>query len=465
MPWIKFVILWSCLVGISVAGDGKFEKSPTAMVNLPLWSCPSLELSTIDIIKNYYYPTENHTVRTKDGYMLDVFRIPYSHQCLDRKVKKVVFLMHGLYSSSDAFLLTGSSSGLPYMLADQCYDVWMGNARGNRYSQRHNNLDTSESEFWHFSWHEIGLEDLSASFEYIMFQTKQKDLNYICHGQGCTALMVLLSLRQEFNFNIHNAVFLAPMVYMSHSSLPWRHLQKVFDAVPDGEAKPTLMPNDTKQNDVAKRFCPSMTCDCNYNLIYGKSKHKHDPIITTRFLATHPSSVSVRQLKHFLQVKKSQKFQQYDYGTEKNIIMYNQSTPPEYPLEKIQPQGSLHIFYSDSDWYVSAKDITTLKEMFPKATFHHITDTQWGHGDFLHGRNSRNLVNVPILEILRRNSEEGVDKHLKQSENSEERVGNHTKKSTNSDDGVGQHIKKLNHRRRSKIRRRSKHRRSGKSKY
>lgn len=172
----------------------------------------------------------------------------------------------------------------------------------------------------------------------------------------------------------------------------------------------------------------------------------------------------MRQLKHFLQVKKSQKFQQYDYGTEKNIIMYNQSTPPEYPLEKIQPQGSLHIFYSDSDWYVSAKDITTLKEKFPKATFHHITDTQWGHGDFLHGRNSRNLVNVPILEILRRNSE-GVDKHLKQSENSEERVGNHTKKSTNSDDGVGQHIKKLNHRRRSKIRRRSKHRRSGKSKY
>ncbi|XP_017102668.2 lipase 3-like [Drosophila bipectinata] len=416
MEWIKFVILWSCLVGIHLAEYHKtIFKTPKDIVNSPLWNCPSKELTTVDIIKSYHYPIENHTVRTKDGYMLEVFRIPDSHECHERKAKKVVFLMHGMYSSSDAFLLSAKNIGLPYMLADKCYDVWMGNARGNRYSQRHPHLGINDTEYWHFSWPEIGLEDLAASFEYITFLTKQNDLNCVCHGQGCAALMVLLSLRKEYNFIVHNAVFLAPMVYMTHfkASVPWRDFFKLLEHSMDGEARPSLLPDHTVLKDVAKRMCPKMTCECNYNLIYGNANHQRDPLVITRFLATHPSSISVRQLRHLFQVKSSGKFQQYDYGVEKNIIMYNQSTPPEYNLEKVRPHGSLHIFYSDGDWWVSKKDIAILKGKLSKAMFHHIEDSKFGHGDFLHGHNDRTLINIPILEIFRRNSKDKSDKHVK----------------------------------------------------
>lgn len=48
-----------------------------------------------------------------------------------------------------------------YMLADNDFDVWLGNARGNTYSANHTILKPFGSrinrrKFWDFSWHEIG---------------------------------------------------------------------------------------------------------------------------------------------------------------------------------------------------------------------------------------------------------------------------------------------------------------------
>lgn len=49
-----------------------------------------------------------------------------------------------------------------YALADVGFDVWMGNARGNRHSRAHTSFNPDGSredrrKFWSFSWHEIGI--------------------------------------------------------------------------------------------------------------------------------------------------------------------------------------------------------------------------------------------------------------------------------------------------------------------
>lgn len=73
---------------------------------------------------------------------------------------------------------------LAYILADQGYDVWIGNARGNKYSRAHTYLDPDSGvDFWDFTWHQIGIYDIPAMIDYVLEQTGQKDMFYIGHSQ------------------------------------------------------------------------------------------------------------------------------------------------------------------------------------------------------------------------------------------------------------------------------------------
>ena len=70
-----------------------------------------------------------------------------------------------------------------YLLADKGYDVWLGNTRGSYYSRRHKTLSPDkDKEFWEFSFVEMGRYDIKASVEYVLEQTKAKNLSYMGHS-------------------------------------------------------------------------------------------------------------------------------------------------------------------------------------------------------------------------------------------------------------------------------------------
>lgn len=105
-----------------------------------------------------------------------------------------------------------------FILADDGYDVWMGNARGNKYSRNHTKLiPDKDSIFWDFSWHEIGIYDLSATIDYILKQTGTDKVYYVGHGQGATIMYVLLSSLPWYNEKVSTYVHLAPIVYMKNT--------------------------------------------------------------------------------------------------------------------------------------------------------------------------------------------------------------------------------------------------------
>ena len=76
---------------------------------------------------------------------------------------------------------------MPMMLADEGYDVWMGNNRGTEYSRGNTNgLKTSDPEFWAWSFAEMGTEDDVANIDFIKKETGHKKIYYIGYNQGNT---------------------------------------------------------------------------------------------------------------------------------------------------------------------------------------------------------------------------------------------------------------------------------------
>lgn len=104
-----------------------------------------------------------------------------------------------------------------YLLADGGYDVFLGNARGTPSSMSHKHLNPNKKKFWWFSWHEIGLYDISASIDYILNATHQKKLHYIGFSQGTSAFLVLTSMRPEYNDKIIEANLLSPVAYLENT--------------------------------------------------------------------------------------------------------------------------------------------------------------------------------------------------------------------------------------------------------
>lgn len=137
------------------------------------------------------YAYETHHVTTVDGYILELHRIPSTGG-------RPVILMHGLLDSSAAWVMSGRQNGfgmatnlfrmiflfcsgwlslcgvsvypirIAYILSNSGYDVWLGNCRGNIYSQQHKQYEANgrhwdRKRFWNFSWHEIGVCKLENS--------------------------------------------------------------------------------------------------------------------------------------------------------------------------------------------------------------------------------------------------------------------------------------------------------------
>lgn len=107
-----------------------------------------------------------------------------------------------------------------YLLAEAGYDVWLGNARGNYYSRTHVRLRPDaifNTDYWEFSWDEIGNIDLPTMIDYALEHTGQQRLHYIGHSQGTTSFFVMGSLRPDYNQKIISMHALAPVAFLANS--------------------------------------------------------------------------------------------------------------------------------------------------------------------------------------------------------------------------------------------------------
>ncbi|CAL7940643.1 unnamed protein product [Xylocopa violacea] len=359
------------------------------------------ELNTLQLIRKDGYPAEAHVVLTEDNYILTMHRIP------GKPGSPAVFLQHGVLGSSADWVLSGKGKALAYLLADDGYDVWFGNFRGNTYSRAHTTLSEDDPKFWDFSFHESGIYDLPAMITYIVRLKENMLRAYIGFSMGTTCFYVMASERPQIAGLLQSVYNLAPVVFMKHVQSPLRYLAPmatsykiIFSLLGEGE----FLPQNFIIKFLAKYLCyynflEEKICANSMFILVGFDKAQFNYTLLPTILNHTPAGTSTKTLVHYAQEIQSGYFRQYDYGEKQNMVMYNSIKPPEYNLSNIVVP--IMLFCGDNDWFSNRIDVHKLTSQLPnKPIISYVPFKKFNHIDFLWAIDAPKLVYKSLLKML-----------------------------------------------------------------
>ncbi|XP_048191350.1 lipase member J isoform X4 [Perognathus longimembris pacificus] len=346
--WCLFTLIYSILILGSAQGVFQNRKS----VN------PEANMNISQIISYWGYPDEEYNVVTEDGYILDLYRIPYGKLKSNNSAQRlVVYLQHGLLTSASTWISNLPNNSLGFILADAGYDVWMGNSRGNTWSRKHVYLETNSSAFWAFSFDEMAKYDLPASIDFIVKQTGQEEIFYVGHSQGTTIAFITFSTIPKIAEKIKIFFALAPVVSIKH-----------------------------------------MKCTLFKLAIKWKS------VIKSRFdvyFSHNPAGTSVQNILHWSQLRYTTHLKAFDWGsTVLNLVHFNKTTPPSYNVTNMNVTTAT--WNGEKDLLADPEDVNILYSEITNLIYHK-SIPHYNHMDFLFGLDAYHQVYHEIIDIIQEN--------------------------------------------------------------
>ena len=202
-----------------------------------------------EIVLENGYIVESHMVTTEDGFINKMHRIykdqPYKEVlwCGPLKLgndpykklpKPIIYMQHGIADSSDTWIMNVKEKSPAFVAAEEGYDVWLGNSRGNKYSHFHKTLNPeTDKEYWENSFTDVSKYDIPANINHIRYATKiesEQKISIVAHSQGSTDIFYGLATNPKFyEENINLLVALGPIARITILSAVEKNILGLVD--------------------------------------------------------------------------------------------------------------------------------------------------------------------------------------------------------------------------------------------
>ncbi|KAJ3659718.1 hypothetical protein Zmor_011392 [Zophobas morio] len=336
-------------------------------------------LETPELIKKYAGIVETHEVTSEDGYVLTMFRIPAPNP------KGVILIHHSIATYSQVYFFQGNDS-LAITLWRNGFDVWLANQRGTSYSNRHVNMTKRDYGYWNFSFHEMGIYDVSSELELIREKTNNSQVTYFGHSLGGTIGLVYASLKSfDAVKYLKNMILVTPATTMQFPTITYgigKILFPILEFVTNilQSGSPLIgLHFIVAASRIFMRFFPPIQIIAVLLLWFlcGFTPEETDPLIG------------------------SSHFKMYDYGLENNVEVYGNGSAPLYPLENIMVPTL--IISSARDVLVPQIDC---ENVFGKLSqqaklYGHWKISELNHLDFLAGLSRQKVVFERLTFLLK----------------------------------------------------------------
>ncbi|XP_046459313.1 gastric triacylglycerol lipase-like [Daphnia pulex] len=374
---------------------------------------PESFMTTPEIIAYRGYPIEIHHVVTDDGYILELHRIPFGscETCFKNRTirRKPVFLQHGMMTTDHTWLFSSSNNSLAYILADNGYDVWLGNSRGNVYSRKHVSLNPdADREYWNYSWDEMGKYDIPASIDYVLNTTEENKLAaYFGYSLGVGTFLMGAIQHSELNDKVEVMIGLGPTVNVAHLNNFFRYMApfvKIYQFLQE-----LLGIGEVHRTDGLFHLLTRLLCETSHFgveigkhmlfQIFGYSE-TYEKNFAFRSSGHYPGGGSANTMAHFFQnINSGDSFLHFDYGSAENLKRYGTTYPPEYNLTKVTVP--VYLVYGDNDPFAPIEDLSWLIERLSclKAAIR-VDSPGFTHGDFIWSTRLAELVNLPVIDLI-----------------------------------------------------------------
>ena len=214
-------------------------------------------------MEKWGYTWEAFDVTTKDGYILTTFHITGTVEGGPFKPdKSTVLIQHGALQDAASWIDQYQvGKPMPLMLADQGYDIWMGNNRGTEYSRGHTgDINSDYIQFWEFSYAEMGMYDDPANIDFIKEKTGKDKIFYLGYSQGTVQMFYSLIKQPLLSDSLHKFIALAPCtICKNNNPSPQYNLYRLQDI------GVYSMYNDSTWNFNLGRICSELSQEyCDY---------------------------------------------------------------------------------------------------------------------------------------------------------------------------------------------------------